>query len=248
MGTESLNAESRAVMLNRIVFLSPILLIIIMLTLKVAAPPTYLMLVQEDGVIEYLQSLFYFLASVFAMTAAVRLARNGRKGSSFMYALASVALFLISMEEISWGQRLMHIGTPRFFSMYNTQNEISLHNLYPVQTYLNIAYVTIGCYGAFAWRLLPRALRPAPGRLSSLYVPAPTLMFYFLPVAVIYVVLSITVKMMRTYPPEDLSLIWHFVDNRDQEPAELLLSLGFFIFMVINNRRVAAMGKDTLSE
>ena len=66
-------------------------------------------------------------------------------------------------------------------------------------------------------------------------------MFYFLPLSVIHICIHATVVIMHKYPPEDISSIWYFFDNRDQEPAELIFALGIFVFMLVNSRRVGPL-------
>lgn len=226
---------------NRTIFLLPVLLIVGFLCLKLASPKYYLILTQEDHVVEYTQSLFYLLASVFAFIVAVRLFKRNRTISFILYLLLSTGLLLIFLEEISWGQRLFGITTPDFFAEHNFQKEISLHNLDLLQFRHDSICILVGLCGAFAWMLTPRTTRLYRNTLIRLFVPSAGFMFYFLPISVIHLCMHATVRIMHEYRPEDISAIWFFFDNKDQEPAELIFALGAFVFMLVNSRRVGPL-------
>ena len=69
------------------------------------------------------------------------------------------------------------------------------------------------------------------------FVPRWYLMSYFLPVSIFYLILNLT-------PPEQISLqnlYWNFTFQKEQEPFEFLLSLGFFGFILINYIRLRKM-------
>jgi hypothetical protein len=67
--------------------------------------------------------------------------------------LAIDLLFVIGMEEISWGQRIFQMETPSVLKTHNWKGEINFHNVdaFP----LHNAYTVVGFYGlcqtAHAW-------------------------------------------------------------------------------------------------
>ncbi len=89
----------------------------------------------EDGLIEYLGALCLAVGTVFALLA---FRRSGRAPAGRIDArikrlsYLGLALFLLLAlgEEISWGQRLLGIGTPQALAEINAQGEINFHNLY----------------------------------------------------------------------------------------------------------------------
>ena len=56
---------------------------------------------------------------------------GGSRGAIFLaVGVLSALLFAFGAgEELSWGQRLLHIPTPDFFARHNAQKELNLHNL-----------------------------------------------------------------------------------------------------------------------
>jgi len=78
----------------------------------------------EDGIIEWLTAIFYFLASlIFICTCK----RQGFKNA--WYWGFSILFFMIAGEEISWGQRIFQTPTPELLANINVQQEMNLHNI-----------------------------------------------------------------------------------------------------------------------
>lgn len=89
---------------------------------------------EEDGLYEYLTSLFFGVGAALYL----RLFLVARPGCDLLllrtrrnvFFLALAALFLFGCgEEISWGQRLFDIETPAGLEAANMQGEINIHNL-----------------------------------------------------------------------------------------------------------------------
>lgn len=106
-------------------------------------PHTFDKLAYEDGVVENLSAIALVLASIAML--AVGFKKIGRKAPFLMSVaiLAGFVFFIIGMEEISWGQRVLEVETNEFFLEHNMQNEMNLHNL---NTHLS---ETIYYFGAF---------------------------------------------------------------------------------------------------
>lgn len=83
----------------------------------------------EDGFLEIQQAVYLLLVSIVCLWRYFKI----REGKSKLYKFALLgfaALFFFGFgEEIAWGQRLFNVGAPEFFQQYNTQNDITLHNL-----------------------------------------------------------------------------------------------------------------------
>lgn len=85
-------------------------------------------LTEEDGVVEWLTAIGYFVAAgAFALAA-----RSSSRGRWWMILLA-VGFFWVAGEEISWGQRLLGLSTPSTLNHENVQHELTLHNIKGVQ-------------------------------------------------------------------------------------------------------------------
>lgn len=222
-------------------FLLPIVLSFIFLGIKIEAPDMYSLIIQEDTAIEWLQALFFFGGAVYAFMISYKFLNFKLLSHSILYGLLAAGLLFISMEEISWGQRIFNIENPNFFEENNMQGETTLHNLTTVAPLLSKFYILIGLYGAFGWLLAAgmRLNRRIP--LIKFYVPDWFLGPYFIFVFLIYTYLSYLRPMaVNTLGIQELEVGYFFV-FRDQEPAELLLSMGFFFFALINYLRLKKM-------
>ena len=96
----------------------------------------YLLIIREDGVIEYLTASFLLFASIKLFFLFLKIYK---KYSVFNFGLLSynLVLFFGFGEEISWGQRIFGIQSPSFFSENNFQGEINIHNMMVMGVDLN---------------------------------------------------------------------------------------------------------------
>ena len=81
---------------------------------------------REDGLVEY-ATAFLFLVAMGLLLVAARRGESGRNHRIFL-ALIGIAFFVIAMEEISWGQRILGWETGGWFGETNAQDETNLHN------------------------------------------------------------------------------------------------------------------------
>jgi hypothetical protein len=223
-------------------FAIPCLFVSYCILSKIFAAESYRALIREDGPIEWLQAVLYFCASVLAFVAAVRFAGNRRSVHAALYFVFSIGLFFITMEEISWGQRILGFHPPVFFQKHNVQGEFTIHNLDFIQYHFLIPmYILVGFYGSFAWLVL-RRLHPARRETFGWFVPDWFLVPCFLPLFAVYSYFRLGVyaywHRIAAFP------IGGFVIWKDQEPAELLLALGFLFFTASILRRQRSERKN----
>ena len=124
---------------------------------------------------------------------------------------------------------------------HNTQDEIGLHNLdvlmgvrqgkFVARPILHKIYMLVGLYGAVSWVLL-LSVKKTNVLISPYVIPNWYLAIYFLQVLVHYFYNDY----VRPEPGgmfglerDVLGLGWG-----EQEPAELILGMGFFLFVVTN--------------
>ncbi len=213
------------------IFLFPIILFLIFLGIKVAAPQTYRLAVQEDSVVEYAQVCFYFLASIVSLLVSLEFFKKCLFFHSILYGILTIGLLFVSLEEISWGQRLFNIEIPDYFAQHNIQDEITFHNLRVFQKHLHKINMIIGLYGTFSFLLLPLTALQY-NHVVNFIVPSWFISPYFFFVLFMDVFFHyISPYGVRILGIDRLSLGF-FVIWRDQEPAELLLSLGFLVFAI----------------
>jgi hypothetical protein len=220
--------EDRETLLETLGWLFPLGLFAVCALLKAALGPehtAYIGLVREDGPVEYATSVCYLAAGALAGLAAPGLLRREERLLAVLWAGFAVALVFASMEEISWGQRLFGVPTPPLLED-NLQHEMNLHNLPLAQRFLHAAYIAVGLYGGLAGAFLEGR---GPARFRELVrwlVPSRRLLACFLPVAIFYAVFDATPSRWV----DSHGLRFGFLSTFDQEPAELLLSLGFLLF------------------
>lgn len=216
----------RGVPLRVTLLLFPIVLIWGFYVLRRYDYDWYLWLVDEDCPIEYLTSALYFLSAILATYIAKSFLTQSRTFLGASYALLACGMFFISGEEISWGQRIFDIPTPWFFLKNSSQEEINVHNLYPVQHILHQIYIVVGLFGGISWIAFLKISMPSL-LIHPYLVPTWFMMSYFLPVSLFYGYYDYIMPYCNF-----LELTWE-----DQEPAELLLGMGFLLFISINRIR-----------
>lgn len=123
---------------NTVLFVYLLFAVIVTLYGALAAylPIAYLWVTYEDLVGEWTQ--FWFFATAFLFALRLALVRSPYR---WYFALFAVALFYVSGEEISWGQRIFSFSTPTLLQEHNLQHEANLHNLFtgPIATPLKQA-------------------------------------------------------------------------------------------------------------
>lgn len=216
------------------IFLFPVILFFIFLGIKLRLPGVYNLLIQEDFLIEYLQVVLYFFSAILSCFVCVKCFQNKLTLHGLLFGLLTTGLFFVFIEELSWGQRIFHLATPAYLELHNHQKEISVHNINFFQPLTHMAFILAGAYGAFAWIfafLLPGRWKANDLHVVNFIVPNWFISSYFFFTFFIYLLLE-----YGSPPHPEGFLIW-----RDQEPAELLLSMGFFSFVLISYRKVCML-------
>jgi hypothetical protein len=197
----------------------------------------YISMVREDSLVEYLTALFFLGAAIFSGLLAIRLGKNKLAlACLFFTVMAGLTLFM-GLEEISYGQRIFGIETRPEMAADNTQGELNLHNLRSMKWVAeDIAPGIIIKWGLFGWVAVAlTTFFPASARRLKLLVklafPPWYVAPYFLPFAAWAYKFS--------YP-----WLWPTAVWQDQEPAEMFLGLGFFVFCAASY----CIGKQTAAD
>jgi hypothetical protein len=167
----------------------PVLFLLSLVFFYFFSPAFYKKLIIEDGPLEYATAVIYFIAFIWGLGLARRLKRKGDTGWAVFYLVVSLAFLLITLEEISWGQRIFRVDTPEFVRERNLQGEIGVHNLSSFRLLLHPAYILIGFVGAFGSVFL--SWLGVPARLRGRLLPEPRLFMYFLPCCLFYLAAEI---------------------------------------------------------
>ena len=110
----------------------------------------------EDGPVENSSAVFFLLSSICFVIAARRsefLKKKKEFPRYLMIGLWALLMFIFAGEEISWGQRVFGIATPEALREVNIQNELNVHNIEFVDTfmggkyrYLSVMMITTGLF------------------------------------------------------------------------------------------------------
>lgn len=169
-------------------------------------------LCKEDGLVEWLTALLYFLAAGF-----FALGLKNQNFRNLWYGFFSGLFFVIAGEEISWGQRLFGIDTPTELNNLNVQNELNFHNIYGIHDkvrLIGVLVVFLICY------VLPLSNWLSPV-LKSYYQK------FKLPVYPLWLSGIVTMALSLMVVPR--LALGKEVFNLD-EVGELYLAIGFFGF------------------
>jgi hypothetical protein len=230
-------SRNQELLSKKIIFIAPLAAILGFAIIFFSLPyEYYIWLIREDGIVEYGTAICYFAAFTVAFSVAKSLYKSRNILYAFLWFILFLGLFYIAMEEISWGQRILHIRTPEMFANINYKKEMNTHNTKWFPLYQ--LYVVAGFYGSFIRLLIPGKLKQLYHEKVNLIAPPYFLFFYFFPAFVVYSYYAFV------YPFETSLFGAHFlrdrfINMRDplQEPSELLLSMGFLLFVLINKYR-----------
>jgi tetratricopeptide (TPR) repeat protein len=150
------------------------LLIVVVFLLYFSLPVTYTRLIAEDNWGEY--TTFAGLMIAWPLLAYLFFSSKSKK-RDFWLALLAIGSFLIAMEEISWGQRLLGVPTPTFIKAANFQGEITFHNIRAISPdALTCLIVSVGfaVYG-FILPVLVSLVLPVRDIVQRVNLPLPSL-------------------------------------------------------------------------
>ena len=135
----------------------------------------------EDGLLEWAQVGLFAVAMALCAAAARRhLARGGPWWAAAWLGLLAAGLCFVTMEEISWGQRILGWETGPSMQALNYQGEANVHNLLS-RGGLNMAYTVLA--GLLSGGLLGQAvLAPMLERSKNLRLLLPPGAWLFLAV------------------------------------------------------------------
>lgn len=106
-------------------------------------PVGFVYFIAEDQWAEYGSFVGWGMAACF-LTWTLFKDRGARKPG---FVLLTLAAFFVAMEEISWGQRILDLPSPKVFAQYNLQGETNLHNL------VYFPYYIVGI-AVFLWSII----------------------------------------------------------------------------------------------
>ncbi len=211
-------------------FTGPILFILLVF-LEVFVNPLFGLLVSEDNIFEYIQFVLFLATSFLALKIGRKLQSVKRKSYAILFYLLAASMFIISMEEISWTQRIIGLETPEEVRVMNLQDELTVHNLEFVQKHIHYLHILVGLYGAMGYMLV-KNLRPKLFSKLSLFLPKPILFFYFFSTFMFSFTNKYMVFHYRMFTGEWIGF------GGWQEVSELFLAFGFLMYAYQTHKKL----------
>lgn len=115
--------------LEKFVLADVLIMLITGYVLFYTAPLSFANYVVEDGTVEWLTVAGLLAASLVCFARFARLLKKRHWWFLAVTLLLGLLLFFAAGEEISWGQRILHLKSSEFFEKNNAQHETNFHNL-----------------------------------------------------------------------------------------------------------------------
>lgn len=162
---------------DMIIFLSGVLTFLSFVLIRLWPYEIFHRLSQEGNLVENLQ-IIALLAG--AVSSFILFKKYLKKHFTYtlIYFMLMIGFLGIAGEEISWGQRLLNIVTPDYFSERNVQKEINIHNLSTIGTTVPYIYSLVGFLGSFMWEAR-RKVQFLQKEFFDHLIPGWQFMFYF---------------------------------------------------------------------
>lgn len=203
-------------LLEKFILILVIIILAIGFILFLTNYKTFLLYVQEDGIVEWLTVAGLLAGCFTSVGRLIKLFRRRNWWFLLVTFLLALMLFFAAGEEISWGQRIFGIKSSEFFAKNNAQGETNLHNLVVDGVKLNkLIFSVLLSIGMAAYLLLVPLLHQKSAKIRAF------LDHSGVPVARVYQILSFVLLFII------VSLI------RDGKNAELLECGAALLFFLI---------------
>lgn len=187
-----------------------LLVLVVGAVLEDRSSDAYYIAVQEDELLEWATTWAFLIAAGVAVAASRRQWKRSRKRPWFLLGVG-LFCFVVGMEEISWGQRVLGFRPPDYFLENNFQQELNVHNVISTDLRkLAVKAVILGYGVLFPLLVLVPAL---PRKLASFAIVLP-------PVSLAPAFLA-AFWLYESYP-------W----SHSGEWVELMMGLGFLFAMI----------------
>jgi len=204
------------------------LVVVALFTLGLVLTPTRRMtiwMLEESRPVEALTFVVFMVAVVAGLNLAWHVHKRGESILVRMFcSFFCLALFLVGMEEIAWGQYIFLFDAPDIFQLANQQREITLHNLpglHGRNVFLRFAFGLGGLLG------LAAAAVPSLQRISTPVPLVPGLV-----VILLLAVIDMACNYWPVWRPLDL-LTWRLA-----EVLELVIAITALSYAILNARRL----------
>ena len=120
---------------------------VVLLKLSVQDIYRYKRLLGEGGILEYLQALILFTSAWMSWLISKDLRKRlSMRLPSVVYAIISLIMLFVGLEEVAWGQILFGWKMPEIIAAVNAQNQTTLHNLEFFKNHLDLNLFLVSSY------------------------------------------------------------------------------------------------------
>ncbi len=210
---------------RNLIVLAPVAILVIFAAFLIlpATRKATLWLLDENHPVEHLTFVLALAGGVWGLALAWRARRHGENPIVLgFYALFSVALILVGMEEIAWGQQLLRFETPADWQAINLQGETTLHNLAGVHGHSEVLRLAFGL-GGLAGVALSLTVR-----FRKIGAP-PILLLWFAAISA-----HAALDVYNDAFPIEQRL--DFYVQRTSELVELLITASGLLYVLLNSR------------
>ncbi len=180
----------------------------------------YKRLVEEGSLVEWLTFLFLLFAALLFFIIGTK--ELNKLVAKFVLATSGL-VFVLSMEEISWGQMIFNWRSPDFLAKLNSQQETNIHNFIlisgePNTLIIALVLLSLSIFCVLRWYLVSNYKIKA-NTLADLIFPPLFLIGYFSLGAFVYLGLILQMKGIEV----------PILIPSDQELVECFFGLGVLI-------------------
>lgn len=194
----------------------------------------YFELIDEDNIIEYSSSLFWFLSFLLLSIYVCKSSKlHNYRYLVFLNSILLIFFILCCGEEISWGQRFFNFETPEIIKAVNVQEEVTIHNIGSISIFMNIFFISNFVFFAVLpflskgnlkfRRLAHYANFPLPSKVST-YVYAISIFTW--------IIIGLRFGTLGFHPFSFYAE--QYYTQMDDELYEFLASYSFFSFSLVN--------------
>lgn len=208
--------------LRLLILFSPILFLSFAFWLLNINSEVYYRLFGFEQTGEWVQAGCYFLAAGFGVKAFTMLNKDisdYRNIKKIGIAFFILGMLLITLEELSWGQKIFKWESPLLFLEINAQGETNLHNTYGAN--MHLLFMAIGLYGGLGW-IVKKYVK---SQISDLFIPDWHFSIFFFQVFLFYFYYDFIRPVF-------------FIINNEQELFEFVLAFGFLFFSISNVSKI----------
>ncbi|XOF34373.1 MAG: hypothetical protein ACL93V_03490 [Candidatus Electrothrix sp. YB6] len=208
------------------IILTPIVIVLLQTILWLYPATRYLSIwmLKENSPVELLTFMLLFVDGVVGLLFAAKIKECGEEKLVYgFYALFSIGLLFVALEEIAWGQWLFGFETPEIWKSINRQKETTLHNLAGLQGHSEIMRLIFGAGGLIGILL---SFHPVFRKVG-----APALLLSWFAVIALHASIDVLNDFVAIQKRFDYAIM------KTSELIELLIAISAFLYIRLNARR-----------